>query len=1516
MARELRFDVSALDQASRTFARMAQAVDRFERRLDRLDGKRVTAEAEVKTDRAERAIGQFAETARRRLQSALTSLPEVELDANSSPLDRKLADVRRRMAELADKTIGVDIDADEALREAQQLQRELDELSRTHPRVDVRVNAAHASRELDELNDQVDQLDGRTAVVKVRTDGSILDSTRHITRLGAAMRAIAIPSAVLVGTPALVSLGGSAAVAAGSLGLVPAAANAAGLAVGTLVTAFQHFGDAIGDDPEKAAEALAKLTPAARSAATEVNKLDPAFRKIRESVQETFFSGLGERLGELGGRWMPMLEGATTRVADQFSTAADQVLQFAGHSKTVATFRDQFLDLGTAVGNLTPAIMPLTSVMTDVGTVGAKVLADITGGAGEAAAGLAEMVSQARHSGQMEAGIRRGLTELRRFGQLAGNTGGILRAMYDAGRASGNHFLGTLIDVTGRMDDFLSSAQGQAAMVQIFTGMNDAVTALLPGLEAVGSAVGEIATDKATSGALTAMAGAFSDLLVAAAPTAVAISRVVTLGIQPFAAALSFAAPLIGPLVGGLLAMKAASSAMNFLAAATGLKTLGTAAATATTGLRNTAAAAATMGTAGRTAAGGLAGTAAAAATMSRNAGGAAEGTGRVATALGRVQSVAGKVGSALPLVGLGFIAADTAVRAMTVSLSDAMTAYGQGGTAAEEMRRKVEEQTLAFGPNQNAFERAGNTALDWIRSNVFGVATVDDFNASIEEQNRLMHESVAATGVSRSSFDEITGSMDRSKEAAQQVSDSLALVGPALAGMKDGVAPTREMDDALKGVATSAGEASQQAGESAAKLGGVAAGATAAANSMQASRDAFIASAQAAGMSEEAAGKLADQIGLIPDAARTNFETNAATTAMEITQVRDKLAEVPLGKAVTVTAMTDTAKSALTTLGLQVETMKDGTVRVTADTQEAQNNLNSFIAGSQDKKTTITIDGQAQPAQSALNSILGAIRAGRETVTIDGQTQPVLQALSYVLGTVGGAQGEVTIGAQTMPADTALGHYLAAVNSADGTVKIGAETFTADQILAAFISRAQSPVTKPLLADPSDVYAKEAEVARVVTNPATKPMHGDPSQGLTQEQRLAAQVRTPSVKAMMGDPNPGLGSNAALAAAVAQPATKPIDADPSRANAKIHGVVGLANQSTGTLTIDGNPTMANGKITTAVRFADGSRGTITVDANEQPANGRIRATVTYADRSTGTVTVNANDTAARNAISNLQRPTYSTHTVRIATVGRIADGNVALARANRALGAYTTPGITPYAQGGYRSMSASRAEIVPPRHMRLIGDRMVGDEAFIPINRSKRSRSILARTAHEMGYSLAPVKAMANGGMLSAARAILGRMQARQPLAEDWTWKGAPAVVGQHNDALLDEMRRRGYRYADARRFFEDYIRQAGAASVRPTVTAAHTAQVQAVRTAQASAASAQSSATAGVAELRALIAEARAHTGLLRALRSDFGRGQGLPELAAAMSQLGKALADAKRLAATARGAGARDTAAFGGW
>lgn len=120
--------------------------------------------------------------------------------------------------------------------------------------------------------------------------------------------------------------------------------------------------------------------------------------------------------------------------------------------------------------------------------------------------------------------------------------------------------------------------------------------------------------------------------------------------------------------------------------------------------------------------------------------------------------------------------------------------------------------------------------------------------------------------------------------------------------------------------------------------------------------------------------------------------------------------------------------------------------------------------------------------------------------------------------------------------------------------------------------------------------------------------------------------------------------------------------------------------------------------------------------------------------------TLTIDDAAALAEIQNFIQQINSiptSHVTTLSTVQGAAGGGIIM---KMAIG-----GVVPMADGGaFSPMGADRAAIVPPNTMRLIGDRPVDDEAFIPINNSGVSQAILTETASRMGYNVAP---MSRGG-------------------------------------------------------------------------------------------------------------------------------------------------------------------------
>lgn len=109
-------------------------------------------------------------------------------------------------------------------------------------------------------------------------------------------------------------------------------------------------------------------------------------------------------------------------------------------------------------------------------------------------------------------------------------------------------------------------------------------------------------------------------------------------------------------------------------------------------------------------------------------------------------------------------------------------------------------------------------------------------------------------------------------------------------------------------------------------------------------------------------------------------------------------------------------------------------------------------------------------------------------------------------------------------------------------------------------------------------------------------------------------------------------------------------------------------------------------------------------------------------------------------------------------------DGNILRAFAGGGLA-----GLTP--------MKGGVASIVPPNTWRIVGDRLRDDEAYIPINQSARSLSILQQTADQMGFAL--LRRFATGGV------AVGKQQSPQKLVTPTSFGGDTFIINEQNDPM-----------------------------------------------------------------------------------------------------------------------------------
>lgn len=386
----------------------------------------------------------------------------------------------------------------------------------------------------------------------------------------AAATALSAVSALSAG---LIALVGAAAQAGGVVGLLPAvlfAVKAAALTVKLGLTGMQETFSAIASgDAAAFEESLNTLAPSARSFAREVRALKPAFDDMRLDVQQRLFIGLGAQMRLLGGTYLPVARDMFTDIAGSINLAALDLAAFLREGDTIERVRLATANTSGAFAVLRKALVPAVSALLDLTSVGSQFLP----GLAEKVTALAErfgaFIRSAADSGQLAAFLGNALDMAAQLGRILGNLGGILGAVFSAGQATGAGLLGSLERLTASAEEFLKSFQGQEALYAFFNSVATVTAQLFPVLrelalliggdiapllgnlaEGIGpgvvAVIGQLRTTvTALTPGVSALGAAFGQILVALAPILPTLGQVIGQLAGGLAAALSAA---IGPL--------------------------------------------------------------------------------------------------------------------------------------------------------------------------------------------------------------------------------------------------------------------------------------------------------------------------------------------------------------------------------------------------------------------------------------------------------------------------------------------------------------------------------------------------------------------------------------------------------------------------------------------------------------------------------------------------------------------------------------------------------------------------------------------------------------------------------------------------------------------------------------------------------------------------------------------------------------------------------------------------------
>lgn len=415
--------------------------------------------------------------------------------------------------------------------------------------------------------------------------------TSALAPLGAALSAVKF--SVFAGAAAaagqqLLHFGAALAPAVGIVAALPAVLAVGAAALIPFKVGLSGVGDAFSaaasGDAEKFAESIKKLAPAAKAVATEFFKLQPALTTVRNTVQQALFAPLVGQLTDTANVLKGPVAAGMAAVAGEGGKVAASFLEMARSSQTVVFLQELFRTTAGAVGTVGQAFVPLIAAFRDLAGVGLPSMTGLANAIASVTTSFATFISGAVESGQALQWIENAKMVFSQLGNVALQVGGILEAVFRAAGTAGGDVLGVLGQLLTGVNAFLSSAEGQTALVAIFQAIGAVGTALQPIITAVGTALGNLAPiiaqiATAAGPALETAITAIGEGLAALGPSLVPVIEGIAEGFKAIAPALGplgaslgkileAAAPLL-PVIGDLVGLVGANLATAFTTIAT-----------------------------------------------------------------------------------------------------------------------------------------------------------------------------------------------------------------------------------------------------------------------------------------------------------------------------------------------------------------------------------------------------------------------------------------------------------------------------------------------------------------------------------------------------------------------------------------------------------------------------------------------------------------------------------------------------------------------------------------------------------------------------------------------------------------------------------------------------------------------------------------------------------------------------------------------------------------------------------
>lgn len=861
--------------------------------------------------------------------------------------------------------------------------------------------------------------------------------------------------------PVIAGLGASLATTAGAALVLPGVLIGAAGAVATLKLATSGFGDAVkAADPKAFAEATAGMAKPAVDVAKAFRDMKPALEDVKRTVQSDFFDHLAGATKLLGQTYLPVMKTQLGGIATEYNAMARAAIVALLQPRAVQDVNDVLTAQRGVLNDLKPAIANVLTGILAIGQQGAVEFRGMGAAITDVTARFAAWAQRAQETGRITAIIKEGKEELGKYGEIAGNIGGILSTVFRGLSVDGQGFADGLVESTQALEDFLNTAEGQDALQSLGEILRTTAevtrTVLLAALRELGPVI------TAAAPAISEFARALGAVLVSAIQTVGPALQGLATFLSANTAAIDFLVPVIAGLALGFGALRIINTVVGWVnAGAAAFRTLGIALGPAVLVLAIGAAIFALNNLrSGEEAA----------------AKAAADHESRIQSLKGTLDQYSGSVTEATRLqiaqdlagakLADGTTKVTDALRAAGISFNDYSAAASGNQDALQKVNGQLLEQAKSVIKSSDAYAAQSKTldkngiSLDLLSAAALGNVQAQDQIAekllstsknATAAQNRAkdltdaFREQVGPLGELGSTLGDYSGALKDAQEQTRTAAQAGADFSTILDSLKGGLAslktgnPTAPLVQGFNDLAKAALDSATSAGKADQAYGGVAAGAETAARKVDESRNAFIQSAIAAGVGEEKAKALADSMGLIPDAVRTQFLTNADETTSKLIAINEQFNRVPGAKSVIVNALTDDARKRLEDLGFKITELGNNQFEVAMSDKNARTNLDNLLKTIEGSVGTFTLDANPADANGVITATVALADGSTGTVTIDGNGQPAEIELNGVKYKIDSTTGILTIDGNPKPGEARRDGLKLSIDRTTGTLILAA---------------------------------------------------------------------------------------------------------------------------------------------------------------------------------------------------------------------------------------------------------------------------------------------------------------------------------------------------------------------------------------------------------------------------------------------------------------------------------------------